>query len=501
MNETTLIAVDLGASSGRVISGQLTKTGLTLKEQFRFSNFPVTTGRDLYWDVLKIAQEIKYGLQLTSQDGLVPESLAVDSWGVDFGYLTSRGELLLQPHSYRDERTAYTAGQLNKKLSRWQQFRLSGNQPSPINTSSQLFADRLRYPEMQPLADRVLMIPGLVTFLLSGKGANEYTIASTGGLLTAGTTSISPEISRALAIPDEWLAPISLGGERLGPLVPEIQREIGYDDRMQVVIGAGHDTAAALLALPSARDEDVAFISCGTWSLIGRQLSKPILTHAAFDAGLTNEGTFSGHTRLLKNLTGLWLIQELQRDWSLAGNMVDFGKMTTLAAASTCTTSFIDPDAPMFASPGHMEAKIRFFLRQTGQALPQTAGDLIRIVLQSLACSYRRTLGALAETTGKPIRRLTMFGGGIQNQLLVQLTADLTGLPIDAGPIEASATGNMISQLMVLQQSAFDRDALLAQIYHPQHILPAVNRDAEYHQFEAIVQNHDGKAISSTFSR
>lgn len=454
MTTMNLIAIDLGASSGRLISGQYDGEKIDLKEQYRFSNRPVDVNGDLYWDYLKIFQEIKYGLSIAMQDLGRIDALNVDTWGVDYGLLTSRGELLFAPHSYRDTRTATVSEEFDRRMPMRALFEQTGNQPDLINTNIQLFADVERYPFLREQVAHFLMMPDLIRFFLTGKMASDFTIASTSGLLDAVNRRWQPEVLATLGLPSSWFGELVVGGQVLGTIRPVIQSELHLNTDISVITGVGHDTAAALLALPLTQSDRsrTAFISCGTWSLIGRATAQPVVDDAAYAAGLTNEGCFDGTNRLLRNVTGLWIVQELQTQWAFQGEMVEFSKMTAEAESAASIGSFIDPNAALFATPGKMVEKIEHFLKVTNQRLPKTRGELVRVVLESLAMMYRQTIQALERVGTLPIAAINMFGGGIQNQLLVQLTANYTGKVVVTGPTEASVMGNIVSQLQTLGQ-------------------------------------------------
>lgn len=497
---TNLIAVDLGASSGRLISGQFDGDQIHLKEQFRFSNQPVAVNGHLYWDYLKIFQEIKYGLAIARRDLGRIDGMSIDTWGVDYGILSQRGELLFAPHSYRDSRTDAVKKAFYQRMSPCKLFLETGNQAAMINTNVQLFADVTRYPFLLTEGADVLMMPNLIGYFFTGVKQTDFTIASTSGLLDVANRDWDEAVLHKLGIPRSWFGQLVTGGAVLGPLRPEIQAELQLNEEMQVINGVGHDTAAAVLALPLTPEDwqQTAFISCGTWSIIGRKTVKPIVSLAAADAGLTNEGCFDGSNRLLQNVTGLWIVQELQREWSYQGEMVDFGKMTAEAQAAQSLHSYIDPNHPLFTGPSRMEEKIEAFLHQTGQPVPQSRGQLVRTVLESLAMTYRQTIFNLEQGAEMPLTKIHMFGGGIQNQLLVQLTADLTQMPVSAGPIEASVTGNIVSQLLVLKKLApEDVAATMKQSYTVAMIQPQVvpDLDAQFKAFQQMVEK--GKAVAA----
>lgn len=450
MSKTNVIAVDLGASSGRLISGSYDGNKIDLKEQFRFSNQPINLNDSLYWDYFKIFQEIKYGLSMAQNDLHSIESMGVDTWGVDYGYLDRYGKVLRAPHSYRDNRVLKYLEKFKEKVSEKELFEETGVKFAQIDTIVQLFADLQLYPELKDEISEILMMPNLVEYFFSGVKSGEYTILSTSGLLDAKTRDYNSSLLKRLGIDSNWLPKFDKSGRVLGTILPEIQEDVGLKSDIKIINGVTHDTAAAVHALPIAENESAAFISCGTWSIVGALTKKPVITEQAYELGLTNEGCFDGSNRLLQNITGLWIVQELQKEWSYEGEMIDWGKMVKLAQATKPNVTFIDPNAPEFGAPGNMEEKIKRFAASTGQPVPQSKGEILRCVYQSLALSYQKTVSSLEAVTGKRIDSLYMFGGGIKNQLLVQMTADFTGKPIHTGPVESSVTGNIISQLEVL---------------------------------------------------
>ncbi|MFC6169528.1 rhamnulokinase [Loigolactobacillus jiayinensis] len=501
METTNLIAVDLGASSGRLISGQFDGKQIKLKEQFRFSNNPVELNGSLYWDYLKIFQEIKYGLSIAMKDLGRLDGMSVDTWGVDYGLVTKKGELLFAPHSYRDSRTNGYEQMMAKSINNPELFRETGNQPAKINTNLQLFADVQRYPFIKDQVERVLLMPNLVNYFFSGIQENEFTIASTTGLLSAESRDWDYSTLDQLGIPRRWFSKLTTGGRVSGPILPAISAELQLNTDMQVISGVGHDTASALLALPISQQDrqQVAFISCGTWSIIGRQTSATVVSDEAYQAGLTNEGCFDGSNRLLRNLTGLWIIQELQKEWSYKGEVVGFSKMVAEAETSESNNAYIDPNAELFTSPGEMEEKIKRFLSDTQQPLPENRGQLIRVVIESLALSYKQAIDSLEHVTNKPINAIHMFGGGIQNEMLVRLTADFTGKPVITGPVEASVMGNIVSQLQVLDKLAPEAtQAVMNNSFTVKRIVPSTQKDLadKYTSFKNAIESAKLVALS-----
>ncbi|GAF38928.1 rhamnulokinase [Agrilactobacillus composti DSM 18527 = JCM 14202] len=501
MKLTNVIAVDLGASSGRLISGTYDGNKITLKEQFRFSNLPVQVVNDLNWDYIKILQEIKYGLSIAHQDLDSLDSLNVDTWGVDYGLLNARGQLLMAPHSYRDDRVNQFEDQLYNIISPFELFKLTGNQPAKINSILQLYSDLQLNPFLKTEVAHVLFMPNLISYFLTGQMRNEFTISSTSGLLDTSSRDFSSTVFKQLGFKAAWFGKLSKGGADLGPLSKSIQQELHLDQQLKVITGVGHDTAAALLALPiaPADKEDVAFISSGTWSIIGRQTPKPVVSQVAFDSGLTNEGCFDGSNRLLANLTGLWIVQELQREWSYKGEVVEFGKMVEDALSVQSINSYIDPNNELFTAPNQMEERIKTYLKETGQRLPENRGELILLVLESLAFSYKKIIENLEAVTAKPITKIHMFGGGIQNKLLVQLTANFTQKEVITGPVEASVMGNIVSQLFVSGLFKGEEvNQILENSFAAQHTQPGVVEDLseKYQQFlkHSAYINYEGRS-------
>ncbi|MBW4082652.1 rhamnulokinase family protein [Paenibacillus sp. S150] len=453
-----LLAVDLGASSGRVMLGTYDGSSILTEEIHRFANTPIEDGGHLYWNFPVLLQEIKHGIRLAGRAHGEIASLSVDTWGVDYGFLDHDGRLLGSPHHYRDRRMNVYRSQLEELLPPEEQFRLTGNQPDPINTVYQLYADLQENPLLREHACHILMMPDLFLYLLSGAASAERTILSTSGLLDAGTGEPSSEVFGRLGIPLGLIPPRVEAGTAVGSLHPELCAELGCGP-VSVIAGASHDTAAAVASIPYEDREGTAFISCGTWSLVGMETKVPVLTPPCYEYGFTNESCYGSGNRLLKNITGLWLLQETRRAWAEAGEELSFPEMAVLAGNEGAAQSFIQPNDPIFSTPGDMPGRIAEYCRSTGQPVPASKGAIVRTILDSLAKSYAAALGELEEITGKPIRRVHMVGGGIQNKLLCQLTADASAKEIIAGPVEASALGNLLVQLAALGELDFSRAA------------------------------------------
>lgn len=450
MKNYKLLAIDLGASSGRLIQAIYNGKNLQLSEIHRFKNESVNINDGLYWDILRLFQEIKIGIKKAASDDIPIHSISVDTWGVDFGYLDQQGDLLYNPHCYRDNRMGCYEEQFYSIISKEELFELTGVQPALINTIIQIYADLQEKPHLRQSVKSVLFTPDLINYLLSDTITNEYTIASTSSLLNIHTQDWAVELLERLDIPVEWFSPIVKGGKKLRKLSQRISQELKIDP-FYVVAGASHDTAGAVLAIPYEKKAQSAFISSGTWSLIGVESNQPTISSEAFQSGITNEGCFTGDYRILKNTTGMWIIQELQREWKLKGEDISFAEMVEWAKTVSDNKRFIEPNYELFATPNDMEEKMIEFCRITGQTIPKNKAEMIRMVYESLAYSYRQTLEQLEYLIGRPITTIHMVGGGIQNQLLCQLTANHTKKKVIAGPIEASAMGNILSQLLTLK--------------------------------------------------
>lgn len=445
-----LLAVDLGASSGRVMLGSYDGSAIQLEEIHRFDNTPVQVHGHLHWDVLRLFHEIKQGVREAARRYGRLLSLSVDTWGVDYGFIDQQGKLLYAPHHYRDQRTVPHRSGLEDRLPPREQFALTGNQPALINTIYQLYADLQDRPSIADSARAMLMMPDLFHYLFSGQAAAEKCIWSTSGLADAVTGKPSQEVFERLGLPVSLIPQlVAEAGTVLGEITPAIQEELGLD-ALKVIAGASHDTASAVASIPYTDKEGAAFISCGTWSLVGRESKDPVITDQSYAYGFTNEGCYGGTNRVLKNITGLWILQESQRHWAASGQRIGHAELAELAEAAGPAVAIIDPDDPLFATPGDMPQRIAEYCRRTQQPKPGTPGETARIIVESLAHAYSGAIDELEEITGQPVRVIHMVGGGIQNRLLCQLTADQTGREVVAGPVEASAIGNVVTQLLAL---------------------------------------------------
>ena len=442
MAEKAFLALDLGAESGRAVLGRFEGGRMTCEEVHRFPNTTVKLPDGLHWDALRIFSEIKTGIGKAVERAGEIESLGVDSWGVDFGLLDRDGSLISNPYYYRDSSTDGTQERAIGRMSKEDIYGVTGIQFMPINTLNQLVAY-----EGSPLleaAENLLMMPDLIGYWLTGRKKWESTVASTTQLLDARSGGWAWDLLEKMGIPARIFGDISVPGARVGELLPEVAEEIGAAGA-GVVSVASHDTASAVVAVP-AKGEDFAYISSGTWSLVGVELPAPVITDEGMRANFTNEGGFGGTTRFLKNVMGLWLLQECRRIWARDGREYSYEEIARLAEDAPPLGPLVDPDHEIFLSPGDMPGRIRRFCEATGQRPPDEPAAIARCVLESLALKYRWAVEKAAEITGRKVHVIHVVGGGIQNELLCRLTASATRLPVRAGPVEATALGNLLVQ-------------------------------------------------------
>ncbi|WP_438447575.1 rhamnulokinase [Gorillibacterium sp. sgz5001074] len=452
-----VLAFDLGASSGRAMVGTLDRTApegpvLRIEEVHRFPNEPVQAGGHLYWDILRLLHEMKTGFRKASE-GRDIESFGIDTWGVDYGLLGEDGELLGNPYHYRDGRTHDTVAKVHGIIGQDRLFTETGLQPLVFNTVMQLHAAAESGSVSLKHAKELLFIPDLLLYLLTGVKQSEYTIASTSQLLHAGKQEWHEELLSELGIPADILKPVVMPGTVVGALSDEVCAELKLPPIRAVAVPE-HDTGAAVVSVPSTDGKPLAYLICGTWSLLGTELADPVLDPAALALGFSNEGGMGGTARTLKNIMGLWLIQECKREWDQSVTPRSFAELVKLAEEAPAFRSFIDPDDLLFLPPGGMPDRIRRYCRETGQPVPETEGEITRCIYESLAMQYRLVLARLEALTGNTYGGLHMMGGGIQNKFLCRMTASAIGRPVWAGPVEASSLGNMAAQLIALGEVA-----------------------------------------------
>lgn len=442
-----VLAFDFGASSGRAIIGIYDGESIQLEEVHRFSNDPVLMNGTLYWDTLRLLHEIKQGIMKAKHQGGF-DSIGIDTWGVDFGLIDEAGDLIEHPVHYRDQRTQGMVEACFNHLSQQRLYEITGNQMMELNTVFQLLALSKNKPQQLERADKLLLMPDLFNYMLTGIKRCEYTIASTTQLLDAKAGTWSDEIITALGLPRRIFADMIQPATVVGPLSQELANELNVP-QAQVISVAAHDTQSAVLAVP-ATEEHFAFISCGTWSMVGTELAAPLITEQSARLNMTNEGGVGGTTTFMKNIIGLWLIQESRRQWEREGQRYSFAELEQLALQAEPFTCFIDPDHPEFAVPGDVPARIRAYCKRTQQFVPETIGQITRCIYESLALKYRYALEQIQACTERKYTAIHMVGGGIQSQLLCQMTANSCTCTIIAGPIEATVLGNIASQLIAL---------------------------------------------------
>jgi rhamnulokinase len=440
------LTFDLGAESGRAVVGTLEDGRLSLEEMSRFPNEPVQVRETLYWDVLALHNNILKGLrEYTCRFGTDVEGIGIDTWGVDFGLLSARGELLQNPVHYRDHRTASMPNEVKSRISPEELFRCTGMSLLPINTSLQLLSLRVKRNPVLDCASTMLMMPDLFAYFLTGRKCCERTNAVSTQLLDPWKGEWSEEIVRKLDIPWSLLPELVDPGTVLGDVLSPVRDAVGLKSGV-VIAPCTHDTASAVAGVP-AQGDDWAFLSCGTWSVVGTLTSDVVTTPQAFAAGVFNELTIQSRF-LCRNIIGLWLLQQARAAWMRAGESYSYEEIVKLAAQVPEGGPLINPDAPRFLAPQDMNRTIQQYCAETGQAVPQHPGETARCIMESLAFAYRRWLDEIAAMSGRSFRVLHLIGGGSKNTLLCQLTANATGLPIVAGPSEATVAGNVMVQAL-----------------------------------------------------
>lgn len=452
-------AVDLGASSGRVILGTVTPDTVELREVQRFVNQPVELPDGLHWDALRLYAEMLSGLRGASTLANGLDSIGIDSWGVDYGLVDDAGVLLNNPVAYRDARHAEGVKRVEAAISPKELYAINGLQFQPFNTVYQL-AGAAREPWFAA-ARTMLLMPDLLGFWLTGVAAAERTNASTTGLLDARSHAWDLELAGRLGLPTRLFAELRDPGDRLGSVTRRVSSAIGHEVDLPVTLVGSHDTASAVVAVPAA-DDAFAYVSCGTWSLVGVELSAPVVTDEGRRANFTNEAGVDGRVRYLRNVMGLWLLQESMRTWEREGIPVDLDGLLASAASLPPGGPIVDAGSQAFLEPGDMPARIRDACRASDQRLPETQPEVVRCILDSLAAAHAQAVSDATRLTGRSVRTVHIVGGGSQNRLLCQLTADACGLPVVAGPVEATTLGNVLVQARALGTIEGDLERLRA---------------------------------------
>ncbi|MGI6745978.1 MAG: rhamnulokinase [Acutalibacteraceae bacterium] len=445
--ERRVLAFDFGASSGRAVLGVFDGEKITLNEVHRFPNEPVKVSDTIYWDVLRLFHEIKRGLVAAQNEGGF-DCVGIDTWGVDFGLLGKDGRLLENPVHYRDARTAGMIEKASETISLNRIYELTGIQFMEFNTLFQLLSLTLNRPHILENAQNMLFMPDLFNYMLTGKTAAEYSIATTSQMIDINTRGWSEEILKSFGINKKLLPQVVKTGEILGEIRPEICEELGIN-RAKVILVASHDTQSAVTAVPST-EKDFAFISCGTWSLFGTEVELPIINKRSKSFNFTNEGGYGYTTAFLKNICGLWLIQESRRQWNRSGEQYSYADLERLALESEPFKCFIDPDSPEFTAMGNIPERIREYCKRTNQSVPESVGEIMRCIYESLALKYRYVFDGLKNCTGKSYDKIHIMGGGTKDSLLCQMTADACNVTVQGGPVEATVLGNIAVQLISL---------------------------------------------------
>lgn len=449
MAELKMLAIDLGASSGRGIIGKFDGQHLHVNENHRFLNEPVVTANSFNWDILRIYHEIKNSIRKAAlSDDNDIASIGIDTWGVDYGFLDKNGHMISNPYHYRDTRTNDVPEKAFEIMSKNSLYDITGIQTLNFNTIFQLIADLRDNPRIFDMASSMLFIPDLLNYFLTGIRKTEYTIASTGALLDAYQRNWACGVIEKFGIPKHIFTDISDPGTKLGTMLPSVQSDIGGISPV-IINTPSHDTASAVVAVP-AKGHDFVYISSGTWSLMGCELNEPCITPLSKKYDFTNEGGMSGTIRFLKNIMGLWIEQESRRQWAREGKTLSFDDLSTAADSSVPLRSIINPNDQIFSAPGNMPARIAEYCKKTGQPIPMNHGEIVRCILESLALCYRYFSEKIAEVRGTDNKFINIVGGGCKEEMLCQFAANACGIPVYAGPVEATAIGNIVSQAIAL---------------------------------------------------
>lgn len=444
MQTKHFFAVDLGATSGRTILGTVGKEHLEMKELTRFPNALIEMNGHFYWNIHSLYQEILQGLKTVAREGIEIDSIGIDTWGVDFVFFGKDGELLGQPYAYRDPHTVGAPERFFQKMSRENLYRRTGIQIMNFNSLFQLYTLQEKESSLLKAAGKILFMPDALSYLLTGEMVTEYTIASTSQLLNPETKDFDRELLQELGIQAEHFGRLVMPGTRIGTLSATVQKLTGLG-AVPVIAVAGHDTASAVAAVPCG-EESVAYLSSGTWSLMGIETPQPLITDKSYELNFTNEGGLNGSIRFLKNICGMWLLEQCRREWAAEGAELSYGELIDAALAVPTFRSLIFPDAPCFANPTSMIEAIRQYCAETGQPVPHTCGEITRCIFDSLALRYKQVFRDLQEFAPEPLTKLHVIGGGSRNNLLNRFTANALGIPVVAGPSEATAIGNIMLQ-------------------------------------------------------
>ncbi|MBQ7669442.1 MAG: rhamnulokinase [Clostridia bacterium] len=491
MSEKKVLAIDLGASSGRGIVGSFVGGVISIEEIHRFSNDPLQINGSYFWDTLRLLHEIKTAILKCSVKGGI-DTVGIDTWGVDYGYIDGAGQLLAVPYQYRDERTLPEMERVYSIIPYSDLYGITGIESMSFNTIFQISADKTNRPWIGENAKTLLLTPDLLGYFLTGKRVSEYTIASTTALMDAGRREFSDELFDRLGISKSLFAPVVMPGAVLGKLLPAVDDETGNTGAVVVNVPS-HDTSSAVLAVP-AEDDDFLFISSGTWSLMGTENECPIINEESCRLSFTNEGGVGGKINVMKNIMGLWLIQESRRQWKREGAEYSFDELERSSEDAVPFKYLINPDDMSFNKAGDMPRRIADFCERTGQGRPEGVGEIMRCIYESLALKYRYTAERLEKLCSKNYKSINIVGGGTKEKLLCRYTANCTGKVVNAGPVEATALGNIASQLIacgeisdVAEARRIIRNSSDVKTYVPDAAEKA-GWDAAYEKFCRIVE-------------
>ena len=483
-------AVDLGATSGRTILGSIEDGKLKQRELTRFSNPMIQMGGHLYWDIYALYNEIILGLKRANDEGIELTSIGIDTWGVDFVCVGEDGALLRNPYCYRDSHTEGAMEEYFRLIPKEKVYEKTGIQFMNFNSLFQLSTLRRNNDSALNAANKILFMPDALTYLLTGEAVCEYTILSTSQMLDPRTKKIDPELIGAIGLKESMFGRYVNPCERVGTLTPEVQRLTGLG-AVPVVAVAGHDTASAVAAVP-AKNPNFAYLSCGTWSLLGIETKAAIINEKSYQYNFTNEGGIEGTTRFLKNICGMWLLERCRKEWKDAP--ADVNQVNADAMTTEPFRSFINPDDSRFANPSSMVEAIQDYCRETRQPVPETYRQIARCIFESLALRYREVLGYLREQAPFPIEKLHVIGGGVYNRYLMQMTADSIGIPVVTGPVEGTAIGNIMLQAKAagIVGDMFQMRQLIADSIEQDTYLPTdtTQWDKAYQRYIEIQKTH-----------
>ena len=491
MKQISFLAFDLGATSGRSILGTLNEGKLQMKELTRFPNQILELNGHAYWNIFSLYEHLKAGMIAAAKEDVEITSIGIDTWGVDFVFLGDDGQILGIPHAYRDQHTVGAPEEYFKNvMPRKEVYDLTGIQILNFNSLYQLYAMKRDKSSLLNAAKEALFIPDALSYMLTGKKVVEYTIASTSQILNPRTKKFETQLLEKMGVKPDLFGNIVMPGYIIGTLTDALAAETGLG-KLPVVAVAGHDTASAVAAVP-AKNEKFAYLSSGTWSLMGIEVKDPIITEETSTLNITNEGGVEGTTRLLKNITGMWILEQCIQTWKSQGKSYSYPELVAMAEGAPAFVRFIDPDDAAFVNPPDMVAAIDAYCRATGQPEPQSDAEYVRLIFESLAMKYRMTLDLFQSYAHFPIERLHIIGGGSRNRFLSQMTADAIGRPVVAGPAEATAIGNVMLQARaggvvasLGEMRQMIAEAVQVEVFEPR----ATDRwRAGYMQFEKLIK-------------